>query len=89
MDLKPSAREFVNLVKVDRNGWEHRESMPRWLAEIAIGRIPTEEPEVAIAHIESIRVNRKARYPIKLASSEQARRIALHLASYMRTRWAA
>ena len=89
MDLKQSAREFVDLVKVDRNGREHRESMPRWLAEIAIGRIPTEEPEVAIAQIKSIRVNRKAWYPIKLASPEQARRIALHLASYMQARWVA
>jgi hypothetical protein len=86
MHLKHLAQEVVDLVRVDRNGREHRESMPRWLAELAIACIPTDEPEVAIAKIEPIYVNHTASYPIKLATPEQARYIALHLASYMPAR---
>ena len=63
MNLKQLAQEVVDLVKVDRTGRECRESMPRWLAELAIASIPTDEPEVAIARIEPIYVNRTAWYP--------------------------
>ncbi len=80
------AQEVVDLVKVDRNGRECRESMPRWLAELAIAIIPTDEPEVALARIEPIRVNRTAWYPIKLATPERVRDIAFQLASYMPAR---
>ncbi len=83
MNLKQSVLEFVDLVKVDRNGRECRESMPRWMAELAIGCIPVEDPEVAYARIEPIHIDRQAPYPVKQATPEQARRIALYLASYL------
>ncbi len=86
MNLKHLAQEVVDLVKVDRKGRECRESMPRWLAELAIGCIPTDEPEVALARIEPIYVNRTAWYPIKLATPERVRYIAFQLASYMPAR---
>ncbi len=86
MDLKQLALEFVDLVKVDRSGREYRESMPRWLAEIAIGCIPAEEPEVAYAWIEPIQVNRWAPYPARPATPQQIWRAALVLADYLPSR---
>ena len=86
MNLKHLAQEVVDLVKVDRTGRECRESMPRWLAELAIACIPTDEPQVALARIEPIDVNRTAGYPIKLATPARVRHIALQLASYLPAR---
>ncbi len=86
MNRKQSALEFVNLVKVDCNGRECRESMPRWMAELAIEYILLEEPEVACAKIEPIYIDRQAPYPVKQATPEQARRTALYLAGYLPTR---
>ena len=86
MNLKHLAQEVVDLVKVDRTGRECRESMPRWLAELAIASIPTEEPEVAIARIAPIHVNPTAWYPAKRATPARVRSIALQLASYMPAR---
>ncbi len=86
MSSRKYALEFVDLVKAYRNGQEHRESMPRWLAELAIGCIPSEEPEVARARIEEIRVNRRAPYPMKAVSLTEAHHIALRMATFMTAR---
>ncbi len=86
MDLKQLALEFVNLVKVDRHGREYRESMPRWMAEIAIGCIPLEEPEIAFARIEPIQIDRWAPYPMKQATPQQIWQAAFSMASYLPTR---
>jgi hypothetical protein len=83
MNLKQSALEFVNLVKVDRIGQEYRESLPRWLAEIAIGCIPAEEPEVAYAWIEPILVDPRAAYPARQATPQQIVQAAFNLADYL------
>jgi hypothetical protein len=86
MVAKYLAFEFVDLVKVYRNGQELRESMPRWLAEIAIGCIPHEEPEVARAWIEPIRIEARAWYPAKQVPVVQSRRIALYLSTFLEPR---
>jgi hypothetical protein len=83
MNLKQSALEFVDLVKVDRIGREYRESMPRWLAEIAIGCIPAEEPEVAYAWIEPIQVDPRAPYPARRGTPQQIWQAAFTLADYL------
>ncbi len=83
MNLKQLALEFVNLVKVDRHGQEYRESMPRWMAEIAIGCIPAEEPEVAYAWIEPIQIDPQAFYPARQATPQQIWRAAFTLADYL------
>lgn len=83
MKFKQLALEFVNLIKVDRAGREHRESMPRWLAEIAIGCIPLEEPEIACARIEPIQVDRHAPYPVRQATSHQIWQAAYAMADYL------
>ena len=75
--------EFLDLVKVDGTGQEYRESMPRWLAEIAMGRLSAEEPEVAYARIEPIQANRWAPYPAKPATPQQIWRAALALAGFL------
>jgi hypothetical protein len=83
MNPKQLALEFVNLVKVDRTGRERRDSMPRWLAEIAIGCIPAEEPEVAYAWIEPIQVDGRASYPARRVTSQQIWQAAFALAGYL------
>jgi hypothetical protein len=83
MNLKQLALEFVELVKVDRAGREFHESMPRWLAEVAIGCIPAEEPEVAYAWIAPIEIDRQAPYPVKQASPQQIWQAAFTLAGYL------
>ncbi len=83
MNLKQLDREFVELVKVDRHGQEYRESMPRWLAEVAIGCIPAEEPEVAYAWIEPIQVDPQAYYPARQATPRQIWQAAFALADYL------
>ena len=86
MNLKQLALEFVELVKIDRAGREYRESMPRWLAEVAIGCIPLEEPEVAYAWIAPIEVDRRALYPAKQVTSQQILQAAFVLADYLPAR---
>ncbi len=83
MNLKHWALEFVELVKIDRAGQEYRESMPRWLAEVAIGCIPAEEPEVAYAWIAPLDVDRRAPYPARRATPQQIRQTAFMLADYL------
>jgi hypothetical protein len=83
MNLKQVALEFVELVRVDRTGREYRESMPRWLAEIAIGCIPAEQPEVAYAWIAPIEVDPRAPYPVRRATSQQIWQAAFILADYL------
>jgi hypothetical protein len=83
MNLKQQALEFVDLIKVDRTGREYRESMPRWLAEIAIGCIPAEEPEVAFAWIEPIQVDPRAPYPARQTTLRQIWQAAFILADYL------
>lgn len=83
MNLKQLALEFVELVKIDRAGREFRESMPRWLAEAAIGCIPAEEPEVAYAWIAPIEVDHRAPYPAKRVTPQQIWQAAFTMASYL------
>ena len=83
MNLRQLALEFVELVRVDRAGREYRESMPRWLAEVAIGCIPAEEPEVAYAWIAPIEVDRHAPYPVRRVTSQQIWQAAFTLAGYL------
>ncbi len=86
MSLKPLTQEFVELVKVDQNGQEHRIAMPRWLAEIAIDGIPAEASKVALFRIEPVEVDPKAPYPLKLATLEETWGAALVLANYLPVR---
>ncbi len=83
MNAKSQTHEFVNLVKVYRNGEEESASMPRWVAEMEIGCIPLEQPNVARARIESIDIDRKAAYPIKRRNPQLAQYIALYLADFL------
>jgi LPS O-antigen subunit length determinant protein (WzzB/FepE family) len=83
MNAKRQAYEFVNLVKVYRNGQQESASMLRWVAELEIGCIPLDQPGVARARIEPIQIDRRAAYPIKRASPEQTCYIALYLASFL------
>ncbi|HTP07184.1 MAG TPA: hypothetical protein VMP08_02970 [Anaerolineae bacterium] len=89
MKLKQLALEFVELVKVDRAGQEYRESMPRWLAEVAIGCIPAEEPEVAYAWIAPLEIDRRAPYPARQVTPQQIWQAAFILADYLPVRLAA
>ena len=86
MNLKQLALEFVELVKIDRRGREYRESMPRWLAEIAVGCIPLEEPEIAYARIEAICIERRSPYPARQVTLEQIWHAAYALADYLPSR---
>jgi hypothetical protein len=83
MNAKSQARELVNLVKVYRNGQQESASMPRWMAEMEIGCIPLDQPNVARARIEPIHVDRQAAYPVKRVNFEQIWYIALHLADFL------
>ena len=86
MDLKQQAVEFVELIKVDRTGRESRESMPRWLAEIAIEGMATEESEVAYAWIEPAQIDPRAPYPARKATPQQIWQAAFILADYLPSR---
>lgn len=83
MNHKPFASEFVELVKVDRAGREYRESMPRSSAEVAIDRIPREEPEVAYAWIAPLEIDRTAPYPAKPVTPQRMWRAANILAMFL------
>jgi hypothetical protein len=83
MNARKAAFEFVDVVKVYRNGREQRESMPRWLAELFIGCIPSDEPDVARARIAPIEVDAQARYPARRVSPAQTHYMALQLAVYL------
>jgi hypothetical protein len=83
MNAKCRTHEFVNLIKVLRNGQQESISMPRWVAELEMGCIPLEQPDVARVQIEPIQIDRQAAYPAKRVDPEQARYIALRLADYL------
>jgi hypothetical protein len=83
MNARCQTHEFVNLVKVFRDGQQASQSMPRWMAELEIGCIPLEEPDVARARIEPIQIDGKAAYPARRANLERARQIAFYLATFM------
>ena len=86
MNFKHQHNEFVDLIKIDRQGAETRESMPRWLAELSIGCIAAEEPNVARARIEQIQINPQAHYPVKSTQNNYTRQIALQLAAHLPNR---
>jgi hypothetical protein len=88
MSLRQSTLEFVELVKIDRAGREYRESMPRWLAEITLECIPTEQPEVAYAWITPIEVDPRAPYPAKPVTPQRIWRSASLLALFLPIRTA-
>lgn len=83
MNAKETAYEVVNLVKVYRNGDEESNSMPRWIAELEMGCIPLEQPEVARARIEPIRINRQAPYPVKQVPLNDMLHLALEMAWFL------
>lgn len=83
MNTNRMTHEFVELVKVDRAGREHRESMPRWLAEMTIGCIPLEEPDIALAWIAPIQVDPQSPYPAKTVTPEQVWNIAFFMAHFL------
>lgn len=85
-ELRQRAVEYVDLVRVDRSGKEHRESMPRNLAELAIARIPLDEPEIATAKIETIKVQPKAEYQRQAQSEERKQANALAMANRLPAR---
>ena len=77
-----AAREVVVLIRELRDGTLTEERMERWLAELAIGCIPREEPNVAKARIMRLPVEsyRRNPYPIKRASRWTIHRTALAFA---------
>ena len=83
MNTRSMANTFVNLVKVYRNGQQEITSMPRWVAELEIGCIPQEQPEVARARIEPIQIDPQAAYPRKRIDPVKMRDIALYMAEYL------
>ena len=89
MNLRKPALEFVEVIKIYRDGREKRERMPRWLAEMSIGCISTEEPDIARARIEPIRIDEQATYPVRSVRFEQMHQIALQLAVFLPARLAA
>lgn len=83
MNAKCNIHEIVNLIKFFRNGQQVSMSMPHWVAELEIGCIPLEQPDVARAQIEPIQIDRQAAYPAKRVDPERARYIAMRLADYL------
>lgn len=77
-----TAREIVVLIRELRDGTVTEERLERWLAELAIGCIPREEPNVAKARIARLPVESYSRnpYPIRRVDRRTARRAALALA---------
>ena len=77
-----SARETVVLIRELRDGTVIEERTERWLAELLIGCIPQEEPEVAKARITPLPVDeyRQNHYAMKRSSDRQAYWLALMLA---------
>ncbi len=89
MNIRKLALEFVDVIKIYRDGREKRERMPRWLAEMSIGCISREEPDVARARIEPICVDEQALYPVRSAGLVQMHQIALQMAVFLPARLAA
>ena len=83
MDVKSAAQEDVNLIKIYRNGQQESHRMPRWVAEMEIGCIPLEQPDVASARIESIQIDQHAAYPLKRLTPGRAQYIALFMADFL------
>jgi hypothetical protein len=77
-----TAREVVALIRELRDGTITEERLERWLAELLIGCIPREEPNVAKARIVRLRVeaHRRNHYPMRRADTETAHELALALA---------
>ena len=86
MDVRQASQEMVNLIKEYRNGEQDSHSMPRWVAEMEIGCIPLEQPEVARARIEPIHIDRPSAYPLKRLTPGRAQNIALFLADFLESR---
>jgi hypothetical protein len=89
MNFRKPALELVEVIRIYRDGREKRERMPRWLAEMSIGCISREEPDVARARIELIHVDEQAPYSVRSVRSEQMHQIALQLAVFLPARLAA
>lgn len=77
-----TAREVVVLIRQLRDGTVIEERMERWLAELAIGCIPREEPNVAKARIERLPLESYSRssYPIRRVNRQTIHRTALAFA---------
>jgi hypothetical protein len=77
-----TAKEVVVLIRELRDGTLSEERMERWLAELAIGCIPREEPNVAKARIARLPVEqyRHKPYPMKRVSRQTIYRTALAFA---------
>ncbi len=77
-------RDAVILQRVMRDGSMKEERLERWLAELTVGCISYDEPEVARANIRPLPVDdyRKRPYPLKVRSNRQLYRLALALAHF-------
>ena len=83
MNVRHQVYEFVNLVKVFRDGRQESVRMTRWVAELELGCISYEQPDVTRARIESIEIDPKAPYPARPVNPQQMREIALYLATFL------
>jgi len=74
-----TAREVVVLIRELRDGKVTEERLERWLAELVIGCIPREEPDVAKARIARLpfEAYRQKPYPMKRVSRRTIHRTAL------------
>ncbi len=77
-------QDTVVLQRVMRDGSVKEERLECWLAELTIGCISYDEPEVAHANIRPLPVDdyRKRSYPRKVFSKQQLYRLALALAHF-------
>ena len=83
MNAKGRTQEFVDLIKAFRNGQQESIRMPRWVAELELGCIPLEQPDVTRAHIEPIQIDRQAAYPARRVDPERVWILALQWAAYL------
>jgi hypothetical protein len=76
------AKEIVVIRRDLRDGTATEERAERWLAELIVGCIPYDEPNVASARIFTLAVDdyRLRKYPAKRAERAQSYRQALRLA---------
>jgi hypothetical protein len=89
MNLKQLVLESVNVIRIYRDGHEQCDRVPHWLAELMIGAIAYEEPDVARARIEAIHIDGSALYSTRPIDLFKARQLALQMAVYMPDRYAA
>jgi len=77
-----TARETVVLIRELRDGTITEERLERWLAELLIGCIPSEEPLVAKARITRLPIDtyRQQKYRVTRSGSHRAYAVALQLA---------